>query len=841
MMILPWLFGCTCKMRRRGKHTYILLLLLCFTVRLGAEDVGFVHFNKSNSGLSFNGVRTLIKDSRGCLWFGTHMGLSVYDGKTFRNFYRKDLGIDSDFIVSLMEDDKGNVWIGTDKGVAIYDLASSRFRSLKSVCGKSVEDRIFSLCCVDGVVWIGSRQQGLFRWDGKTFERVVDGGLGGIFRIEPSASGGVWIAVYCNNIYSVDADGENLVRLEIKEDADYFQNDDVQGLAVVPRKDSLLYVASKTHGLCEVNLTDSTVSELVTLPQEHRPTNLFNAGDDVLWLSSTAGVYRYDLKTDRLQICSKDDNDLLSLSDDYVNDILYDEGGDLWVATFNEGVNYHSPSHDLFRKYYRTSQNESPACVIVKGMAEDDNGNLWVATEAKGLFVLEDGILEKITLDGLPGSFTALGYGQGYIWAGTSNGVIKLDPDTRERVASYHTAGSSSQSENRIVSFFFSKDSFYTATALGVWAYNPVSDSFERVQGLENLTIENMAEDEEGRIWMASYSNGVYCYVPSTGVLRNYCAVNGNSEVPGMTTSILCDYQGRIWLTSFSSGLYLYDSAKDDFVPYDAQKSARLPYSVFYSALPDRSGNLFLASNVGLVVLNPETGRHRSFGIDDGILDNTFKKAAVELSDGSFAFGSDYGVTVFNPSAVAGLEESGSEFSYYEEMIGDRWLLYLLGTIATLSAGVILLRSRRRVVPESVTSDSVADPVAPEEKPAGQTEVLAEDSHKLINEGDADFVRRIDEIIEANISNPEFSSIQLEEALFMSRSTLIRKVRAVLDTTPNDYLNSKRLAAAAQLLAQHRLNVKEVSFAVGIKSPSYFSKLFKEKYGMLPSEFMEKR
>ncbi|MEI3553574.1 MAG: hypothetical protein V8Q54_02120 [Alistipes senegalensis] len=58
-----------------------------------------------------------------------------------------------------------------------------------------------------------------------------------------------------------------------------------------------------------------------------------------------------------------------------------------------------------------------------------------------------------------------------------------------------------------------------------------------------------------------------------------------------------------------------------------------------------------------------------------------------------------------------------------------------------------------------------------------------------------------------HLNEPAFSSKQIEEALFLSRSTLIRKVRALLDTTPNDYLRSKRLSIAAQLLAQNKCRI----------------------------------
>lgn len=109
-----------------------------------------------------------------------------------------------------------------------------------------------------------------------------------------------------------------------------------------------------------------------------------------------------------------------------------------------------------------------------------------------------------------------------------------------------------------------------------------------------------------------------------------------------------------------------------------------------------------------------------------------------------------------------------------------------------------------------------------------------------LRSADEEFLRKIDELIMQHLKDPAFSSRQIEEALFLSRSTLIRKVRALLDTTPNDYLKSKRLSVAAQLLAQNKSRVSEVCFAVGFNSPSYFAKCFREQFGMSPAEYQKK-
>ncbi len=106
---------------------------------------------------------------------------------------------------------------------------------------------------------------------------------------------------------------------------------------------------------------------------------------------------------------------------------------------------------------------------------------------------------------------------------------------------------------------------------------------------------------------------------------------------------------------------------------------------------------------------------------------------------------------------------------------------------------------------------------------------------------DAEFLRQLDSFIMANLSDPDLSNDQLAKAFYLSKSTLIRKIKGLLDTTPNDYIRNKRLMVAAQMLSngQHRIN--EVCYSVGFNTPSYFAKCFRKHYGMLPAEYMEKR
>ena len=99
------------------------------------------------------------------------------------------------------------------------------------------------------------------------------------------------------------------------------------------------------------------------------------------------------------------------------------------------------------------------------------------------------------------------------------------------------------------------------------------------------------------------------------------------------------------------------------------------------------------------------------------------------------------------------------------------------------------------------------------------------------------FVKRLDAIIYQHLNDTTISVDLLAEKLHLGRTLFYRKVRGVTGYTPNDYIRVLRLRKAAELLREGEKNVSEVAFAVGFDNPYYFSKRFKEQFGVPPSKF----
>ncbi|MFW6326932.1 MAG: hybrid sensor histidine kinase/response regulator transcription factor [Bacteroidota bacterium] len=118
-------------------------------------------------------------------------------------------------------------------------------------------------------------------------------------------------------------------------------------------------------------------------------------------------------------------------------------------------------------------------------------------------------------------------------------------------------------------------------------------------------------------------------------------------------------------------------------------------------------------------------------------------------------------------------------------------------------------------------------------------EILLEPTNVKIVSYDEKFLERSVQIVEKFMDDPDFNVDQLSKEVGISRIQLYRKMNALINLTPNEFIKLIRSKRAAQLLGQKAINISEVTYAVGFRDTSYFRKCFKKQYGISPSEFMK--
>ena len=118
---------------------------------------------------------------------------------------------------------------------------------------------------------------------------------------------------------------------------------------------------------------------------------------------------------------------------------------------------------------------------------------------------------------------------------------------------------------------------------------------------------------------------------------------------------------------------------------------------------------------------------------------------------------------------------------------------------------------------------------------------FVEANSMAMNKADETFLCVLNEVVTAHLQDSEFGLDEMSAALHMSRSSLSRKIKGILDMTPGDYVRLERLKKAAQLLKEGGYKINEICYMTGFNTPSYFTKCFQKQFGVLPKDFLTNR
>ena len=117
--------------------------------------------------------------------------------------------------------------------------------------------------------------------------------------------------------------------------------------------------------------------------------------------------------------------------------------------------------------------------------------------------------------------------------------------------------------------------------------------------------------------------------------------------------------------------------------------------------------------------------------------------------------------------------------------------------------------------------------------------VTLQPHHEEIEDPNNKFLRRLMNLMEANINDPDFNVAKLVTEIGMSRPVLFRKIKMLTGLSVIDLIRSTRLKKAEMLLKQKKMTISEVAFTVGFNDPKYFSKSFRSQFGKNPTEYVE--
>lgn len=157
-----------------------------------------------------------------------------------------------------------------------------------------------------------------------------------------------------------------------------------------------------------------------------------------------------------------------------------------------------------------------------------------------------------------------------------------------------------------------------------------------------------------------------------------------------------------------------------------------------------------------------------------------------------------------------------------------------------LRARIANLIMMRKKLQEAYIDRFVNNNTADDNRRQGDTPIENMSSEKPqqgMTDADCRFMEKLTALLNENISNSDLGVDDVAQMMGMSRSVYFKKLKALTGIGPNDYLKQLRMQRAAEMLDGGEMPIADIAFSIGISDPHYFSKCFKQRFGMTPTEW----
>lgn len=403
------------------------------------------HNNKPNS-LTTNNIWEIIPGDNGVLWLGTVFGIEKYyikENKFVKHDFIKNGKKQSlDYIyVTLFKDDKGMIWAGsTNNGLVIFNPDSQDYIHLlddpyypKGLRGNSIRSIYRDHT---GLIWVGTKFEGLNIYDKRQemFSLIhqktpyTDGlSTTDVTCIKQDKNGILWIGCRTGGLNKY-----NKTTGEFK----HYMMDDSNPYSIhsnrvedIEEDESGLWLATD-NGIEYFNIH----KEVFFKYGYGNINSICRDRNNQLWLGSLNGIYKFDV-TSKKMIKHTSHHYLFSNENETIYRVMLDLKGNLWFATYNNGVYEYIPDRDSLNHFkHDPFDSNSISGNNVRAIFEDKNGTIWLGTLSDGLnmYDREDVIFRHIKMkEGLPSNtvYDILEDKAGNLWLTTHNGISRLDPE----------------------------------------------------------------------------------------------------------------------------------------------------------------------------------------------------------------------------------------------------------------------------------------------------------------------------------------------------------------------------------------------------------------------------
>ncbi|WP_165932734.1 two-component regulator propeller domain-containing protein [Flavobacterium cellulosilyticum] len=639
------------------------------------------------SGLSNDGINSIVQDSLGFIWIGTQEGVDRYDGTHFdvykKDDFQKNKNLSHNIIHEISVIEGGKLLIATPIGFNIYDSKKETFKILNSSNGL-IDNNIS--CFKYGI-----NKELILAVYGKGVQIINKNNTSTFYKSDP------------NTISSLSSN-------EI--------------ISLAQQGDSLLWVGTKNSGLNKINLKTKKVTR-VSLGNNKNDYSieisaLSTRKNGDLWVGSNKGLYMITISGDILQLkkslvegnglsdnkilCFEEDSfgklwigtrngglNIITISD-FVNKrpnllvkwylpkddgssvfnrtvsaLKMDWNGNMWIGT-STGLNYVNPEGEpikLLRK--NSSKTESLGHDRIGALSESTNGNVWVGTDGAGLD-LYNPITGKIknfrhqnnNLSSLSNDYiiSLLEDKKKRIWVGTyQGGINKMDSNTGN--CKHYLEGETKNGSDVRVIFEDSKSQIWVGTNRGgLYKYNEERDQFIYINSIGKIDIRDLTEDNKGYLWMATYGNGILRYEPRFDKSIFYNTSNTKGAKNDIISLLVLPNQ-EILAGTQSDGLIRLNSKKRTALNFTEKDG--LSNNTVGSIIMENPKSIWLGTDQGISNYNALTNDFYILNSYTNIQQGKFNiGSGIITKSGMIYLGGDKGLNIFNPDNLKRKKEKNT-------------------------------------------------------------------------------------------------------------------------------------------------------------------------------------
>lgn len=636
-------------------------------------------------GLSGNEILSILRDSRGFMWFGTASGLNRYDGNTVRIYRSGERGIPGNNISRMGEDADGNLWIPgyTADSYAMYDWRTDLFHSdtdsLMRARGLPARPGLLRFDRRGNMYACYGPGGGIYRrtGDGRVTHYPQGDSLGVLSRgrIVSLAFGeeNVWVMNSRGTLECLDTRSGSVVM------RDGFFNDRLQNstidksLFLDSDGDVWVYPGVRDTGAAlfdprsgtwrffDMNTSPALSSGLVRVVRQDLR--------GLIWIGTDhGGINVFDKKSGTMTVLRHDPSNPRSVGQNTIISLWCDPSdGTVWAGTYKNGVSVYHP--DMF-KFSPGRAFQAAAVVDCNAFCRDRQGNIWIGTNGDGLIRYNEATGARRIFTNDPADPSSI----------SSNTITALTEDAEGVIwIGTYFGGMCSWDGRRFTRYLMDEN-------------NPNTLSSRSVYGI--------GEDEAGNLWIGTLGGGVDRLDPARRTFTHHTTANTPGLGSNFVISVSDLFDGNIYLCT-AAGLSVIDTASGEISPgpadtgavsrrrygapnyairdsrgwvwiatdnhieaYDPSKGMTvrltpgdgLPASEFVSLVEDGAGDIWAGTRAGLVRISggvEEGFRITCYYAEDGLPGQVFNLNAVYRGDdGRLCFGTTRGYTVFDPLKI---------------------------------------------------------------------------------------------------------------------------------------------------------------------------------------------